>query len=85
MTTAHKCRTFFHFVIGEKDAYIHKVPGIFIPGVVFSDLVVNAPNNFADHELTYLGFNNDAAEIPMHECDRVDLKNNKKEGAKKII
>ncbi len=38
-------------------------------------LVVNAPNHFEPGELTYLGFNNDAAELPMSESDVINFSN----------
>ncbi|MDR0968319.1 MAG: hypothetical protein LBL99_01635 [Holosporaceae bacterium] len=39
-------------------------------------IVVNAPDNFAPQELTYLGFNNDNSEIPMYESDVINFGNN---------
>ncbi|MDR1375586.1 MAG: hypothetical protein LBJ45_02105 [Holosporaceae bacterium] len=39
-------------------------------------LVVNAPDHFEPQELTYLGFNNDASEIPMFEADNIDFSRN---------
>ncbi|MCR5225060.1 MAG: hypothetical protein K6C34_03165 [Alphaproteobacteria bacterium] len=48
-------------------------------------LVVNAPNNFEPRELTYLGFNNDAAELPMSESDVIDFSQNMRQGTEGII
>ncbi|MDR0555608.1 MAG: hypothetical protein LBG20_01180 [Holosporaceae bacterium] len=39
-------------------------------------LIVNAPDNFEPQELTYLGFNNDASEIPMFESDTINFAHN---------
>ena len=36
-------------------------------------LIVNKPDWFEPGELTYLGFDNDAAEIPMAESDKIDF------------
>jgi hypothetical protein len=38
--------------------------------------VVNSPDRFEPNELTYLGFNNDASEIPMIESDKIDFSYN---------
>ncbi len=40
-------------------------------------LIVNAPSSFEPRELTYLGFNNDAAEVPMIESDTIGFENEK--------
>ncbi|MDR1235857.1 MAG: hypothetical protein LBJ96_02515, partial [Holosporaceae bacterium] len=38
--------------------------------------VVNGPDRFEPNELTYLGFNNDASEIPMFEADTINFSYN---------
>ncbi len=48
-------------------------------------LLVNAPDNFAPGELTYLGFANDAAEISMLESDVIDFNHKMTQGTKGII
>jgi hypothetical protein len=36
-------------------------------------LLVNAPDHFEPQELTYLGFDNDASEVPMFESEAIDF------------
>jgi hypothetical protein len=38
--------------------------------------VVNGPDRFEPNELTYLGFNNDASEVPMFEADTINFNQN---------
>ncbi len=38
-------------------------------------IIANAPDNFEPVELTYLGFNNDASEVPMFESDTAQFSN----------
>jgi hypothetical protein len=47
--------------------------------------VVNSPDRFEPNELTYLGFNNDASEIPMSESDMINFAEGHKVGVKGII
>jgi hypothetical protein len=47
--------------------------------------VVNAPDRFEPQELTYLGFNNDASEIPMQESDAIPFSEGYSVGTKEAI
>ncbi|MBR2137011.1 MAG: hypothetical protein IJ852_03505 [Alphaproteobacteria bacterium] len=48
-------------------------------------LLVNKPDWFEPGELTYLGFDNDAAEIPMTESDKIDFSINYSDTSKKFL